>query len=58
MLLKPCSIATLAASSAAIWAAKGVLFLEPLKPKPPALAQEMAFPVTSVMVMMVLLNVD
>ena len=44
--------------SAADWAAKGVDFLEPRKPRPPALAQERALPWVSVMVTMVLLKVD
>src|SRR5665648_11986 len=55
---KPCSIATLAQVSAAICAAKGVLLREPLNPREPALDQESAFPLVSVMVTMVLLNVD
>jgi hypothetical protein len=50
-------MAFFAASSAASWAAKGVLFLEPLKPLLPALHQERVFPVGSVIVMIVLLNV-
>ena len=45
-------------SSAATWAAKGVDFLEPLKPWPPAVDQHSVFPETSVIVIMVLLNVD
>src|SRR5271156_4949981 len=52
----PCSMAFLPASSAAIWAAKGVDLREPLKPIIPALDQEMVFPCASVMVIMVLLN--
>jgi hypothetical protein len=48
----------LAACSAASWAAKGVLFREPLNPTLPALAQAMTFPLTSVIVMIVLLKVD
>src|SRR5690554_2462974 len=51
-------MAALAAVSAAICAAKGVLFLEPLKPSPPALAHESAFPAVSVNVTMVLLKVE
>ena len=39
----PCSIAFFAASSAAIWAAKGVLFLDPLKPWVPALDQAVSY---------------
>src|SRR5262249_48262874 len=46
-----------AAFSAAVCAAKGVLFREPLKPTLPALAQEMTFPILSVRVTMVLLKV-
>ena len=49
----PCSIAAFAAVSAASPAANGVLFLEPLKPNSPALAQEIAFPCTSVIVTIV-----
>ena len=41
---KPCSIAAFAAVSAASPAANGVLFLEPLNPSSPALAQDIAFP--------------
>ena len=55
---RPCSIAAFAAVSAAVCAANGVDFLEPRKPSPPELAQEMALPWVSVMVTMVLLNVD
>src|SRR5580698_8958813 len=54
----PCSIALRAASSAASWAANGVLLREPLKPREPALDQATVFPFTSVMVTTVLLNVD
>jgi hypothetical protein len=46
-----------AASPAATWAAKGVDFRLPLKPRAPAEDQEMTFPETSQMVMMVLLKV-
>ena len=46
----------LAAASAAICAAKGVLFLLPRKPMPPEEAQDSALPLTSVMVTMVLLK--
>src|ERR1700744_4641325 len=52
----PCSEAFLPASSAAIWAAYGVDFRDPLKPIMPADDQEMVFPCASVMVIMVLLN--
>src|SRR6187402_434985 len=58
MFFMPWSIALRPASSAASWAANGVLLREPLKPRAPALAQEMALPLTSVMVTTVLLNVD
>src|SRR5690554_5049078 len=54
----PCSIAVLAADSAAVWAAKGVLFREPLNPLAPAVDQAMVLPLTSLMVMTVLLKVD
>src|SRR5205814_3305924 len=55
--LRPCSMALAAASPAATWAANGVDLREPLKPRAPADDQESTFPETSVMVMMVLLNV-
>src|SRR5436853_4824063 len=55
--LRPCSIALAAASPAATWAAKGVDLRDPLKPRAPADDHESTFPLTSVMVMMVLLNV-
>ena len=55
-VFRPCSIAALAAVSAAVCAAKGVDFLLPRKPMPPAEAQESALPWVSVMVTMVLLN--
>src|SRR5438045_5877034 len=54
----PCSIARRAASSAASWAAKGVLLREPLKPREPADDQATVAPLMSVMVTMVLLKVD
>src|SRR5207253_11106983 len=57
-LRTPCSMARRAAASAAIWAAKGVDFREPLKPTLPAVAQEIVFPSWSVMVTIVLLNDD
>jgi hypothetical protein len=47
-----------AASSAASWAANGVLFREPLKPRDPALDHDTVLPLTSVIVTTVLLNVD
>src|SRR5699024_12688995 len=49
---------SLAAVSAAICAAYGVDFLEPLNPRPPALAHERAFPCVSVSVTIVLLKDD
>src|SRR5262245_8421885 len=54
----PCSIAFFAHSSAATCAANGVDLREPLNPEPPALAQASAPPDGSVIVMIVLLNVD
>src|SRR5438270_9028491 len=54
---RPCSIALAAASPAATWAANGVDLRDPLNPRAPADDQESTFPETSVMVMMVLLNV-
>jgi hypothetical protein len=45
-------------STAACWAAKGVLFRDPLKPLVPALAQATVSPLSSVMVINVLLKVD
>src|SRR5271166_3293656 len=56
--LSPCSMALAAASPAATWAANGVDLRLPLKPRAPAEDQATTFPETSVMVMMVLLNVD
>ena len=55
---RPCSMAFLAASSAALWAAKAVDLREPLNPTVPALPQAIGFPWGSVSVIMVLLNVD
>src|SRR5437762_13289116 len=55
--LRPCSIALAAASPAATCAAKGVDLREHLNAGAPAEDQESAFPLTSVMVMMVLLKV-
>src|SRR3954471_15720376 len=52
----PCSIAFLAASSAAIWAANGVDLREPLKPLLPDDDHAMVLPCASVMVIIVLLN--
>src|SRR5688500_20237034 len=53
----PCSIARLAAPSADIAAAYGVLLREPLKPATPAVPQLITAPVRCVIVMIVLLNV-
>src|ERR1700735_4559361 len=53
----PCSCAFFAASSAATCAAYGVDLREPLKPIVPADDQAMVLPCTSVIVIMVLLNV-
>src|SRR5882762_2361900 len=55
---KPSEMASLAADSAEICAANGVLFREPLNPTFPALAQATVCPSMSVIVTMVLLNVD
>src|SRR5688572_12918109 len=55
--LSPNSIALRAAISAAVWAAKGVLLREPLKPALPALDHDTTLPVLSVRVTMVLLKV-
>src|ERR1700761_8980933 len=52
----PCSIALRATVSAAICAANGVDFFEPLNPRLPALAQAIVDPVLSVIVTIVLLN--
>ena len=54
----PCSFAAFAAVSAAICAANGVPFLDPLKPRLPALDHEIALPLISVIVTKVLLNED
>src|ERR1700733_13741316 len=56
-LRMPCSIARLAAASAAICAANGVDLREPLKPTCPADAQAITLPAGSVMDTIVLLNV-
>src|ERR1700738_5475693 len=52
----PCSMDLRATASAAICAANGVDFFEPLKPRLPADAQAIVDPVLSVIVTMVLLN--
>src|ERR1700722_3980201 len=54
----PCSEAFFTASSAAIWAANGVDLRDPLKPMVPADDQEIVLPCASVMVIIVLLNVE
>src|SRR5271170_7835259 len=54
----PCSEAFFTASSAAICAAKGVDLREPLKPMVPAEDHEIVLPCASVMVIIVLLNVE
>src|SRR6186713_1851796 len=54
--LRPSSIALRAAISAAVWAAKGVLLREPLKPALPALDHDTTLPVLSVRVTIVLLK--
>src|SRR5918912_1703078 len=56
-LRMPCSCALRAAFSAAICAAKGVDFREPLKPTWPAEAQLITFPFGSVIATIVLLKV-
>src|SRR5439155_24705996 len=53
----PASRARFAAVSAACWAANGVPFREPLKPRDPALDQQTTLPSRSAMVTVVLLNV-
>src|SRR3990172_7712038 len=53
----PYPFAFWAALSAAICAANGVLFREPLNPTEPALAQATTLPTVSVIVTIVLLNV-
>ena len=55
-VFRPCSIAARAAVSAAVWAAKGVDFLLPRKPRPPEEAQDRALPCVSVTVTIVLLK--
>ena len=54
----PCSMARRAQASAASCAANGVDLRDPLNPTFPALAHEMVWPSRSVMVTIVLLNVD
>src|SRR5258706_12358914 len=55
---RPSEIASFAADSAEICAANGVLLREPLNPTFPALAQATVWPSMSVIVTIVLLNVD
>jgi hypothetical protein len=55
---RPWSIPRRAACSAARWAAKAVPLREPLNPTVPALAEEITFPWGSVMLTIVLLNVE
>src|SRR5258707_2191651 len=55
---RPSEMASFAADSAEICAANGVLLREPLNPTFPALAQATVCPSMSVIVTMVLLNVD
>ena len=52
----PCSMAFLAQSSAATWAAKGVALRDPLNPAAPADDQAIALPCSSVIVTIVLLK--
>ena len=54
----PYSSALEAAESAAIWAAYGVDFLDPLKPFAPAEDHETTFPPSSAIEIIVLLNVE
>src|ERR1700753_2788738 len=54
----PCSEAFFTASSAAIWAANGVDLREPLNPMVPAEDHEIVLPCASVMLIIVLLNVE
>src|SRR5512141_716886 len=56
-LFSPCSMALAAASPAATCAANGVDLREPLNPRAPADDQLITFPETSVIVIIVLLNV-
>ena len=53
----PCSMARRAAASAAIWAANGVDFRDPLNPTWPEDAHEMTLPTGSVIETIVLLKV-
>ena len=55
-LTMPISFAVLPTLSAAICAANGVLFLDPLNPEPPDVPQQTALPLLSVIVIIVLLK--
>ena len=55
-LFNPKAVAFCPAFSAAICAAKGVLFRDPLKPEPPEVAHASVLPCLSVIVTIVLLN--
>src|SRR5699024_5623916 len=57
-VFKPCSIAALAAVSAAICAANGVDFFDPSQPSAPDDDHDKALPNSSVIVTIVLLNVE
>src|SRR5699024_4292229 len=57
-VFKPCSIAVFEAVSEAICAANGVDFFEPLNPNAPAEDHDNALPKSSVIVTIVLLNVE
>src|SRR5512147_157182 len=57
-VLSPCSIALAAASPAATCAANGVDLREPLKPRAPAEDHAITLPTGSVIVIIVLLNVE
>lgn len=54
----PCSMPLRAASSPARWATKAVDFLDPRNPTVPELPQAIGLPCGSVIVIIVLLNVD
>ena len=58
MKRRPWSMPLRAACSAALWAAKAVPFLDPLKPDVPALDETMTAPCGSVRVTKVLLKVE
>ena len=54
----PILLASSAAFSAAVWAANGDFFRDPLNPELPAEAHDIVSPTKFVMVIIVLLNVD